>query len=368
MKVALVYDRVNKIGGAERILVALHELYPQAPLFTLVYEAESAPWSKGWQVQTSFLQQIPFARRYHEFFPIIPIFAVEQFDFSGFDLVISITATEAKGIITGPSTLHISYILTPTRYLWSHYREYFTNRWLRYLSLPAVTYLRLWDQLASKRPDVLVAISNTVRGRIKKYYQRDAKVIYPPVDLVSTENDISNTQNKEKDYFLVVSRLVRYKRIEIAIEACNQLQLPLIIIGEGLDKKRLMNLSGPTIQFMGNLTDWELASYYQNCRALLFPQEEDFGIVVVEALRFGKPVIAYRSGGATEIIIEGKNGEFFYPDTSQALEIVLEKTMNKTYSQNLCQKTSRKFSKSRFKKEFKDFIEAEWAEFKLCQN
>ena len=396
MKIALVYDRVNKIGGAERILESLHEIYPRAPLFTLVYDDVGAPWAKSWQVKTSFLQHIPLARHYHEFFPVIPIFAFEQFDFSTYDIVISVTATEAKGIITGPATLHISYILTPTRYLWSHYKKYFTHKWLRRLSFPAISYLRLWDQIASQRPDVLVSISETVRQRIKKYYHRESQVIYPPVEIQKSthstssgqaikiqsfnsfgltqdkfaqdRSDISKFKIKAEDYFLIVSRLVRYKRIDLAIEACNMLKLPLKIVGTGMEEGRLRKIAGSTVEFLGNLTDKELSGYYQNCRALLFPQEEDFGIVAVEALSFGKPVIAYKGGGVTEFIIEGKSGEFFHPDTPQALIDALEKSMNKTYSQDFCRKTYLKFSKSRFKREFGDFVKKKWEEFKIHQS
>ncbi len=365
MKIALVYDRVNKIGGAERILTALAEMYPEAPLYTLVYDKRRAPWASKFEIHTSFLQKLPFAKTYHEFFPILPVFAFEQLSLNAFDLVISVTSTEAKGIITPANTLHISYILTPTRYLWSHYWEYFQNKLLRYLSLPVVTLLRLWDYAAAQRPDTLVTISQTSARRIFKYYKRKAKVIYPPVDV--NKFTITNFQfsKGKRGYFLVVSRLVDYKRIDIAIEACNRLELPLKIVGSGLAEMKLKKLAGPTIEFLGNLTDTELTLYYQNCRALLFPQEEDFGITAIEALACGKPVIAYRGGGATEFIKPGVTGELFYPQTVEALEGALEKFKQKTYSREFLRSQALRFSSERFKRQFGLLIKEEIERFRL---
>lgn len=364
MKVALVYDRVNKIGGAERILTALHRLYPEAPLYTLVHDQKRAPWARMFQVNTSFLQVIPFARTYHEFFPLIPVFAFEGFDFSQFDLVISVTAGEAKGIITNPQTLHISYILTPTRYLWSHYGTYFSNSILRFLSFPVVTFLRLWDQIAAQRPDVLATISYTSQARIKKYYNRDAEVVYPPIDTEKWSNSNKRVQIGDKNYFLVVSRLVKYKRVDIAIEACNMLRLPLKIVGVGMERKNLENLSGSTIEFLGNLTDSELSDYYRNCRALLVPQEEDFGLVTLEAMSFGIPVVAYAEGGAAEVVVPGKNGELFYKQNKEALIKILENFDENSYSQDFCKRTAKRFDAQTFMKIFGSFVEKTWEKYK----
>lgn len=372
MKVALVYDRVNKIGGAERILSVLHELYPDAPLYTLVHYEKRAPWSKDMKIHTSFLQKIPFARIYHEFFPLLPIFAFEQFDFTGFDVVISVTATEAKGIITSPAVLHICYLLTPTRYLWSHYETYFANPMLKFISAPIVSMLRLWDLMAAQRPDEIVAISQAVKDRVSKYYRRKAEVIYPPVNTekfrIKNESlDLVQDRKlriKGRNYFLIVSRLVRYKRIEIAIEACNKLQLPLKIVGEGLEKGKLEKIAGPTVEFLGNLTDSELSHYYQNCRALLVPQEEDLGLVAIEALSCGVPVIAFEAGGAKEIVVPGKNGELFAPQTTEGLMRVLEKFDTNAYSRDFCRRSAMKFSQDKFMKRFADFVDSAWGRFK----
>lgn len=353
MKVALVYDHVNKIGGAERILEALHKIYPKAPLYTLVYDSEKAPWADKFKIIPSFLQKIPLAKSFHEFFPVIPVFAFENLNFNKFDLVISITSAEAKGIITGPETLHICYCLTPTRYLWSHYRDYFPNKFISTISAPVIAVMRLWDMIASKRPDKYIAISKHISQRILKYYCRNSYIIYPPVDLkkFNPKND-----DKPGKYFLVVSRLVKYKHIEIAINACNKLKLPLKIIGSGLEKSNLLKIAGSTIDFVGNLTDSQLISYYQNCRALIFPQEEDLGITAVEAQACGKPVIAYSSGGATEIIKDHKSGEFFCPQTDEALMEKLKVFDDKKYKSESCRKQAELFEELKFKKHFSKFI------------
>lgn len=363
MKIALVYDRANKIGGAERILLALHELYPDAPLYTLVHDSVRAPWTRGFQIITSFLNTIPFARRFHEFFPVLPLFAFERFDFSAFDIVISVTSTEAKGIITGPRTLHICYLLTPTRFLWSHFDEYFHHPLFRAIALPAASILRICDYFAAQRADHLIAISKLVQRRIKKYYRRESEVIYPPGPVFITQHRELPAKDKG-NYYLIVSRLVRYKKIDLAIEACNKLKLPLIIVGDGLDKKRLEKLSGPTVAFLGTLTDQELSHYYQECRALLMPQAEDFGLVAIEALTYGSPVISYRESGTREVVIPGKSGELFFPQTATALEAVLEKFDGNAYSRVFCQQSVARFASVRFKKEFAYKVNVLWNDFK----
>lgn len=364
MKIALVYDRVNKIGGAERVLEALHELYPDAPLFTLVHDPSGAGWAAKFQVITSFLQSIPFAKSNHEYLPLLSIFGFERFDFSQYDLVISVTSTEAKGIITSPRTLHVCYLLTPTRYLWSHHDEYFHKRWLRLLASPFVSFMRLWDFIAAQRPDHIIAISETVKKRTKKYYQRESDVIYPPVNLNSIKNQNIKTELQlPKLFFLVVSRLVRYKRINLAIRACNELDIPLYIVGSGRDFGRLKDLAGPQTVFLGNLTDSELSHYYQKAHALIMPQAEDFGIVALEALTYGTPVITYADSGTNEVVKPGLTGESFYPQTENALVAALEKSMKNSYSQASCRESAMKFSKEMFKQHFSKMIDKFLIEF-----
>ncbi|QQG40440.1 MAG: glycosyltransferase [Candidatus Levyibacteriota bacterium] len=350
MKVALVYDRVNKWGGAERVLLTLHEMFPDAPLYTSVYDSKKAPWADIFDIRTSFLQKLPISF-HHEYYPFLMPLAFEGFSFDDYDLVISVTSEAAKGIITKPHTLHICYCLTPTRYLWSGYENYFRNPLFQILSYPSVSYLRAWDLVAAKRPDAYIAISKEVQNRIKKYYDRESEVIYPPVEIPNTKYQIPNT-----GFFLVVSRLVSYKRIDIAIEACNRLRLPLKIVGVGSEEKRLKRIAGSTIEFLGNLTDNELVRYYKACLALIFPGNEDFGIVMGEASLFSKPVIAFKGGGALEIIREGKTGAFFYPQTAQALTDCLMIFKSKSFKDEIIKDCAVRFGKDRFKKAFFDMI------------
>ncbi len=351
MRVALVYDRVNKWGGAERVLLALSEIFPDAPLYTSVYNPKKASWAKKISVRTSFLQQFPNAPRVHEFYALLMPMAFESFSFDEFDLVISVTSEAAKGIITKPQTKHICYCLTPTRYLWSGYDEYFSNSTLRFFAEPAVAYLRRWDTLASSRPDVFISISKEVQSRVKKYYGRESEVIFPPVDL-SVKYKVSSSKYREEGYFLVVSRLVPYKRIDIAIQACNILRLPLKIIGTGVDEGRLRRIAGPTVQFLGSLTDGELVGYYKQCKAVIFPGREDFGITAVEAMSFGKPVIAFKGGGVTETVFEGKTGTFFYPQTADALLKKIQDFDTLQANYQACITQAKKFSKDAFKAQF----------------
>lgn len=361
MKVALVYDRVNKWGGAERVLLALHELFPDASLFTSVFDKKNAPWAEIFNIKTSFLQGLPITFR-HEYYPFFMPIAFESMSFDDYDLVISVTSEAAKGIITKPSTLHVCYCLTPTRYLWSGYSEYFNNSLMRFLSKPAISYLRGWDKVAAQRPDIYIAISKEVQNRIKKYYDRESKVVYPPVTLEEMgngkweRNKTSAFALNTSPYFLVVSRLVPYKRIDIIVEACNRLKLPLKIVGTGSEEKKLKQLAGPTVEFLGALTDSELVGYYKACRALLFSGYEDFGLAMVEAQAFGKPVIAFRMGGALEIIREGKTGLFFYPQSVDAFMQALQVFEAMRFSKNECIKNAERFFKQRFKAEFLHII------------
>ncbi len=361
MRVALVYDRVNKWGGAERVLLALHELFPNAPLYTSVYNPGTAPWARVFDVRTSFLQNFPYAPSTHELYALLMPLAFESLNFDNYDVVISVTSEAAKGIITKPGTFHLCYCLTPTRYLWSGYGAYFKEPITKFFTKPIVSYLRKWDKIAAHRPDVMVAISETVKERIKRYYGREVEVIYPPVGLdfrrktldVRDKNLNTKLQNlKSNNYFLIVSRLVPYKRVDLAIEAFNQLKLPLIIIGTGREEGKLKSMAGPTITFVGHLTDEELARYYEKATALIFPQEEDFGIVTVEAQRMGTPVIAYKSGGATETVIEGETGEFFEEQNADALARVIQSFNKAKYKPEILKKHAQKFSRERFKKEF----------------
>ena len=369
MKIALVYDRLNKWGGAERVLLALHKLFPSAPLYTSVYDPQKASWAKVFNVRTSFLQSLPFTMN-HELFAILMPLAFESFSFDKYDLVISVTSEAAKGILTKPKTKHICYCLTPTRYLWSGYDEYFKNPILKFVSNPVVWYLRTWDKIAANRPDKFIAISKEVQSRISKYYGRESTVVYPPVEIPNSKLQIPNKfqiQNSKFEsgsprYFLIVSRLVPYKRIDLAVKAFNKLKLPLKIIGIGSQIRRLRAMAKSNIEFLGNLTDKELVSYYSNCRALVYPGIEDFGLTILEAQSFGKPVIAFRGGGALETVVDPSTGSgsatglFFDKQSAESLIAAIERFDNMKFDPKDCIKNAEKFSFERFKKEFMEEI------------
>ena len=358
MKVALVYDRVNKIGGAERVLGTLHELFPDAPLYTAVYNPNGAPWARVFHVIPSFMNRIPCARTHHEYFPWLTPLAFQTFDFSEFDVVISVTSAEAKNIRTKKPTIHICYCLTPTRYLWSGFFTYVHDHavlsfFLRLLA-PILQYLDLY---AAKRPDFYVAISNRVRQRIQTYYKRATdRVIYPPVE---TSKFMMKKSTKKEAYYLFVSRLVPYKRADIVIEACNKLHLPLVVIGKGHEYKKLQKMASSSVQFVTRyLTDSELLTYYQHCRAFLFAGDEDFGIVAAEAQSAGKPVIAYRESGIAEIVVDGKTGVLYDEQTPDGLIGAISKFETLHITESACRSQAMKFSTKRFKEEMRAYIQS----------
>ena len=360
LKVAIVYDRVNKWGGAERVLLALHEIFPKATLYTSVYDQKGAPWAKVFtKIETSFLQKIPFMKSNHEFLAIFMPLVFSLFDFSKYDLVISVTSESAKGVRTKGRTLHVCYCLTPTRYLWSGYNEYFKGRFFRTVTKPVVDALKWWDKLAADRPNIMLSISTEVQKRIKKYYKRNSVVIYPPVDITKHQSSISNNQENKK-YYLLVSRLdFGYKKVDLAIKVFNKLGYPLVIVGTGREEKRLKKLSSHNIFFAGKVSEKELTNFYLGAKALIMPQEEDFGIVSVEAQSFGVPIIAYKKGGSLDTVIEGKTGIFFDKQSVKSLEKTVKNYNNhphKNINAKACTKNAKRFSKDNFKRGFVDLV------------
>lgn len=356
MKVALVYDRVNKMGGAERVLSTLHELFPDAPLYTAVYDPEGAPWASVFHVIPSFMNHMPWARSRHEYFPWLTPLAFWTFDFSGFDVVITVTSAEAKNIRTVRPAVHICYCLTPTRYLWSGFATYTKNNTVSAFFLRLLApMLQRWDLLAAKRPDRYIAISKRVALRIKKYYNRAAdKVIYPPV-----ETDVFRPKKHagKGSYYLYVSRLVPYKRSDIIIRACRKLGRKLVVIGSGSEVSALQKNASQDVTFITkHLTDAEMLRYYQHCRAFLFAGDEDFGIVAAEAQSVGKPVIAYRESGMAEIVIDGKTGVLYDEQTPEGLTGAIRKFEQMHIAPAACRRQAEKFSSRRFKEEMTTYI------------
>lgn len=363
---ALVYDRVNKWGGAERVLLALHEIWPDVPLFTAVYDADRARWADVFSVHPSFLQKFPFAKNHHEFYPWATPLAFESFTFDAYDIVLSVTSAEAKGIITKPQTRHICYCLTPTRYLWSGYSQYqespgwgILNGAARVIHKSISPTLRRWDTVAAARPDAYIAISKRVAERIAKYYRVSAiATIYPPVDLETFTPNTRRPATLRRDaYYLVVSRLVGHKRLDIIIDAFNRLQWPLLIIGDGVAKADLVRRADANVRFIDHyLTDEELAGYYGNCRAYVFAGEEDFGLSAVEAQACGKPVIAYRESGIAEIIEDGKTGVLFHEQSAPALISALTQFASQRFDQNLCRSNVSRFSYKFFQEQIRSTV------------
>lgn len=354
---------------------ALAEVFPQADLFALVADRASlSPALQRHRLQTSFLQRIPGSKRAHRsLLPLYPM-AVEQFDLRDYDLVISSESGPAKGVLTGARTFHMCYCHSPMRYLWDLYHDYRNGDGLgpvrrTFFSLSA-HYVRTWDLATASRVDAFVANSENVAARIRKHYRREATVIYPPVDVSS-----GFLADRTEDYYLVVSQLVNYKRVHLAIEACNRLQRPLRVVGDGEEYKRLRKLAGSTVEFLGYLPDEEVREQYAHCRALLFPGEEDFGMVPVEAQSFGRPVIAYGRGGVLETVLgyqpgavarEECTGVFFSQPTVESLtEAVLAfESMESRFSPAFIRESVQTFAKQRFQQEFQAAVERGLSEFR----
>lgn len=363
MKIALVYDRVNKIGGAEKIIQRLHHLWPNAPLFTAVYDQKSASWANGIHITPSFLQNVPFAKKNHEWFFWVMPYVFESFDFFEYDVVITITSAQCKGVITKPSTLHINYLLTPTKYLYSQNKLHLNKNPLGLIGKVILNYFwkheKKWDQIAAQKPDISIAISKSIADQSQKYYHRKVdQIIYPPVDCQEFATHSSPPNLSE--YYLLVSRLVPSKKIDLAVKAFNQLGIKLVIIGTGSEAKYLKKIAEPNISFLGEVDQSVLKQYYEYCQAFVFPSHEDFGIVMVEALAAGKPVIAYQKGGAKEIIEHGKHGILFdHQSVSTIMKSVLECQKHKWHQETL-RARARLFDQKVFDQKFKKYVEESW--------
>lgn len=369
MRVAIVHDNLVQFGGAERVLLALMELFPHAPVYTLLYDPavatimrEASPAFDAGRIRPSFLQRFPWARRHHHYLPLLMPLAAEQFDLRGYDIVFSSTYSYAKGVVTDPGTLHISYCFTPTRYVWDDCHNYvraFAERALFLRLAPlGLSYIRLWDYFASQRVDYYLTLSNFVADRIKKYYGKPAYVIPPPVDV-----DRYTVNEDVGDYYVVVARLVPYKRVDLAIAACEKLGRQLKVVGTGPELARLQKQAGPHTEFLGFVPDEALPALYAGSRALLFPQEEDFGITPLEAAANGKPTVAYASGGALETIEDGQTGVFFPEQTVDSLVEAIKRLEKHRFSARDIRRHAEGFSRQRFLRDLSDVVHTQWMQY-----
>lgn len=355
-----MHDWLLGIGGAEKTLKTLHDIFPQAPIYTLFHNKNfTDKFLPQADIRTSYLQKPYYWLGHHKLLtPLLPM-AIESLDFSKFDLVISSSVAFSKGLILKPRTKHICYCYSPTRQLWDWQIEYKkeSGRIPRLASLILQHLFRIWDRHASTRVDYFVAISENVRQRIKKYYHRDSAVIYPPVNV--SKSSFQTLTKKESDtYFLIVSRLFKHKNIDIAVKAFNKLGWPLVIIGDGPELKHLKKIAAGNIRLLGYQPDEIVHKYYTNCRAFIMPQEEDFGITPIEAMSYGKPVLALARGGALEYIREGINGELFEDPTEEVLADGVRRLVQNLdrYDKNKIKETAKRFSEERFKKEIADLV------------
>ncbi len=361
MKLALIHDWLNQIGGAEDVLETLVDMYPSSPLYTSIYWKEGMPthWH-DWDIRTSFIDRLPFAyKKQQVYFPLYPS-AFERFDFSEFDVVLSNKSGFCHGVLTSAETMHICYCLTPTRYVW-RYQQYAEQENLgtmtRAVLNPFLTLMRVWDRLAADRVDHFIAISEAIRQRIAFFYRRDSVIIHPPVDTERFEPSSTRTD----DYYLFVGRLVPYRRLDVLIQAFNQMGRTLYIAGSGRDRERLESLANSNVKFLGFVPDEDLPGLFARCRAFMFPGEEDFGIAPIQAMAAGRPVIAFNGGGATETVIPG-TGVLFDNQTVKDIVQAVEEFETDAVSPSFIRRHAEKFDTKLFQEKIGRFVEQRFEE------
>lgn len=359
LKIAIVCDWLTTSGGAEKIVHSLHKIFPEAPIYTTLFDKHRLPMFANAKIETSYLQKIPIAKKKHQLFlPFMPrIF--ENFDLNDFDIVISSSHSCAKGIITKPSTLHISYCHSPMRYAWenniNYINEYQVNPIFKKLAHVIIHKLRLWDRLSADRVDYFITNSNYIRRRVNKFYRRTSSVINPFVD-----DKFFSSNETQGDYYLAVGRLTPYKKFDLIIDTFNKIGKPLKIVGTGVSKRKFMAKSKPNIEFLGYVEDQQLQNLYASAKALIFPQVEDFGIIPLEAMAAGTPVIAFSKGGALETVVDKKTGLFFEEQTIDSLSKALSRFENHTFDKKIIQEHASKFSEQIFQDKIIDYIGKKW--------
>jgi len=358
MKVALVHDWLTGMRGGEKVLEVFCEMFPEAPLFTLLHIPGSvSPVIERHRIETTFVQRLPrVATKYRNYLPVFPT-AIETFNLGGYDLILSSSHCVAKGVLPHAGTTHISYVHTPMRYVYEMYDQYFgpgrIGRLKRCIIPFFANYLRMWDVATADRVDHYIANSENVRRRIQRHYRREAKVIWAPVDTQRLR-----LSEKADDYYLVVSALVPYKRVDLAIAAAAKLGRRLVVVGTGPERAALERGAGPGVQFLGWQSDEQVRDWYAGCRALLFPGEEDFGIVPLEAQACGKPVVAFGRGGALETVVDGETGVFFNEQTVEALAAAmtrLERERERFVPARI-RAHALKFDRAEFRRQMTEFI------------
>lgn len=357
MKVALVHDYLIQDGGAERTVLALHELYPEAPIYTLFYDpVRSHPAFRKIDVRPSSLNTLPFAQRHYEWYLPLMSHAIEMIDLSGYDLVISSSSSFAKGVFAAPHAVHVCYCHTPTRFLWQERLGYVNElprpRIIKKILPPFLHHLRQWDRMAAERPDRLITNSKTSQERIQRYYRRSSQVIHPPVD-----THLFSKANHEGLYWLAAGRLVAYKKFDRVVQAFAELNLPLKVFGTGPDEKKLRAMAGPNTEILGCVDEETKIELYQHAIAFLHPQVEDFGITAVEAMAAGKPVLALGKGGARETVVPGVTGEFLFSQEVDDIQAAVRAFDPHRYATDQIRAHAERFSKERFQREMREVVE-----------
>ncbi len=361
MNVAIVHEWLTVMGGADYVLQVIHDIFPSAPVFALVYNSDNMPEAfRKMDIRTSFVQKLPFARtRYRMYLPLYPL-AVEQFDLSEFDFVISSSHCCAHGALAPSHAYHLCYCYTPVRYAWDLYHSYMQSlgKLSRIATAPILSAIRQWDYASAQRVDRFVAISNAVRQRIRKRYGRESDVLFPPVD---TDSFTPVHLDEVGDYFFIMSRHVPYKKVDLAIQAFNLLRMPLYVAGDGPQTPYLKSIAGSNIKFLGRVSSSDAHSLMAGCKAFIFPQEEDFGLTPVEAQAAGRPVIAYAKGGALDTVVDGQTGLYFHEQTPKALADAVACFHPEDFDPRVAREHAEAFGVARFKHKFEEIVRSSYA-------